>query len=102
MTILTVTKALVELKLLDSRIHNGIAKLSSVEVIEGDRPPSGFKSVDEFNQAATSLLQSVQDLISRRQKIKNAIVKSNAVALVTIGRAEMTVAEAIDKIQGSG
>jgi hypothetical protein len=82
MVVLTITKALVELKLLDSRINNGITKLLPVEVIEGDRPPSGFKSVAEFNQAATSLLQSVQDLIERRQKIKNAIVKSNAVTLV--------------------
>jgi hypothetical protein len=35
-------------------------------------------------------------LINRRQKIKNAIVKSNAVTLASINSVEMTVAEAIE------
>ena len=40
---------------------------------------------------------AITDLIKRRDKIKAAIVKSNAIIMVEIAGKKMTVAEAIDK-----
>ena len=93
-----VTKGLNELKLLDSRIMRKIkdasfisaAKLSAVNV-------DGKVSKEEFKANAKADYMAITDLIKRRDKIKAAIVKSNAIIMVEIAGKKMTVAEAIDK-----
>ena len=93
-----VTKGLNELKLLDSRIMRkmkdasfiSVAKLSAVNV-------DGKGSKEEFKANAKADYMAITDLIKRRDKIKAAIVKSNAIIMVEIAGKKMTVAEAIDK-----
>ena len=93
-----VTKGLNELKLLDSRILRRIneaefisaAKLSVTNV-------NGKITKEEFKNRAKADYMSITDLIKRRNKIKSAIIQSNAVTMVEIAGKKMTVAEAIDK-----
>lgn len=93
-----VTKGLNELKLLDSRIMRKIegadfisaAKLSATNV-------NGKVTKEEFKIAAKADYMAISDLIKRRDKIKSAIIKSNAITMVEIAGKKMTVAEAIDK-----
>lgn len=93
-----VTKGLNELKLLDSRIHRkihegefvGAAKVSAVNI-------NGKTTKEAFKNNAKADYQSIMDLISRRNKIKSAIIMSNAKTVVEVAGKQMTVAEAIDK-----
>ncbi len=93
-----VTKGLNELKLLDSRINRKIqeanfisaAKLSASNV-------DGKVTKEEFKEHAKADYMAITDLIKRRNQIKAAIVKSNAITMVEVAGKKMTVAEAIDK-----
>lgn len=92
-----VTKALNELKLLDSRIKREIDAGSFVvgaKTVETKVNPSTTK--EEFAKNAKATYQSILDLIDRRSKIKAAIVQSNAVTEVVINDEKMTVATAIE------
>jgi hypothetical protein len=51
---------------------------------------------EDFKQSANSDFQSANDLMARRDKIKNAIVLSNATTLVDIAGTKMTVSQAIE------
>ena len=98
-TKMSITRALNELTLLESRISRAISesvftthkKASSKNVL------NGRKTVEEFSQEAKASLQSVQALIERRKQIKELIVASNAVTKVTVGAKEYTVASAIER-----
>ena len=87
---ISITRALVELKTLDKRIQKGID--TSVFVSYKGQ----FYQPAEGAKEAASSYQSVNDLIERRKKIKSAIIKSNANTMVKICGTEMTVAEAIE------
>jgi len=90
MSSISITRALVELKTLDSRIQKKID--TSVYVSykgQFHQPADGVKD-------ALANFQSANDLIERRKKIKSAIITSNATAKVTICGQEMTIAEAIE------
>lgn len=90
MSKISITRALVELKTLDSRIQKKI-DTSVFVTFKGQfhQPVEGIKD-------AASNFQSVNDLIERRKKIKSAIVSSNASTKITICGQEMTIAEAIE------
>lgn len=90
MSKISITRALVELKTLDSRIQKKIDTSVFVSYKgQFHQPSEGIKD-------AASNFQSIVDLIDRRKKIKSAIVSSNATTKVSICGAEMTVAEAIE------
>lgn len=93
---LTVAKALNELKLLDSRISRKINESILAGFTVGKKVMTGFNSVEEIEQRAKSDFQSVNDLIERRNKIKSAVVVSNATTSVEISGKIYTVAEAIE------
>lgn len=90
MSKISITRALVELKTLDSRIQKKI-DTSLFVTFKGQfhQPAEGIKD-------AAANFQSVNDLIERRKKIKSAIVTSNATTKITVCGQEMTVAEAIE------
>lgn len=98
MTMMTVTRALNELKLLDKRITDTVngskfvscAKRSSKKVDQ-------LCTKEEFEQNAKSNYQSILDLIKRRNEIKSKIVNSNAKTIIEVAGVEMTVAEAIER-----
>lgn len=93
---MSIHRGLVELKNLDKRIQKAQAK-SFIGVQNGSQAPAGYPSVVTFAQEAKANLQSIRDLIERRNRIKSAITASNAVTVVRINGREMTVAEAIDR-----
>ncbi len=96
---ISVTRGLAELKLLEKRIETNVSQSTFVAVQLGDKPLTGYKSLEEFQTRAQASLQTVNDLITRRQRIKAAIVVSNATTLVRVGMETMTVAEAIERKQ---
>jgi hypothetical protein len=93
---MSITQALAELKLLEKRLEKA-SNLSGWVLLSTKAQP-----VDEakLRQKGTSEYQSYMDLLSRRNRIKHAIVMSNANTLVKIGAGETafkgTVAEAIE------
>ena len=97
MRTISITEALRELKLLDSRISKqtrdgkfvGAAKKSSAMI--------GVQTKEVFEKAAKSAFESITSLIANRNALKSAIVKSNATTIVEVGGKTMTVAEAIER-----
>lgn len=90
MSKISITRALVELKTLDSRIQKKIDRATFVSFGgQFHKPAEGVKD-------AVSDYQSINDLIERRKKIKSAIITSNATTQVSICGQTMTVAEAIE------
>lgn len=90
-------RALAEIKLLDKRITQGYNNTDFVTYQIGSEKPKKYASVEEFNQKATSALQSVFDLVKRRNEIKSKLILINATTKVKVGSVEMTIAEAIER-----
>lgn len=100
MTKMTVTRALVELKRLDSQIelatNTGVFAAATVGKNDFTKVLNSHKTKAEIRSVINGSFQKVEDLIAHRTKLKNAIVASNAVTQVTLGEKRMTVAQAID------
>lgn len=95
---ISITEALVELKLYDAKINKALSSTTFV----GSKKKSESKvdnvvNLDTFITAAKSGYQSVSDLIKNRAAIKSAVVQSNAVTNVEIAGKAYTVAEAIER-----
>lgn len=98
LTKLTITRGLVELKLLDKRINDRIHSINFVGVVQGKKDiTTKLLKKEELEKEAQSGLQSIKDLIERRKKIKSLIVASNAETKVTIGDKKYTIADAIER-----
>lgn len=99
---ISVHRALTLLKTLDAQINRAIAGGTFMAVVKGkdelvmNQDIRNLKVADVEAKIKTDL-QSVQDLIVRRNKIKAAIVASNAVTVVSVAGVQMTVAEAIER-----
>lgn len=103
-----VTQALDELKLLEARINRAIREAVFVTVEVGTKrevDPS-FGTVGDFNTLAQSNFDRIKGLIDRWNKIKSAIVLSNAgiktneryeLVTINVGDQKMTVAEALER-----
>jgi hypothetical protein len=93
-TKISITRALAELKLLDSRITKATQEIRFAVCVT---KKSNYNiNKNEFTAQTLAKHQSLMDLISRREKIKSAILKSNATTLVSIGSKEMAVIDAIE------
>ena len=92
---MTITEGLVELKLLGSRIEKELKDTQFVGTLPNDK--KGTEVEINFVEKAKASYQSITDLIKRRDAIKRAIVKANAVTTLAIGGVTMTIAEAIEK-----
>ena len=95
-TEISVTRALAELKILDSRISSALSVIAVVDAQKDGKLSSG-KTEEEFKKDAKATVKSVEDLIQRRSTIKRAIVLKNATTEVTIAGVTMTVAEAVEQ-----
>ena len=95
---ISITEALNELKLYDSKINKAIANAKLASAAKKSSDKVGVVKKEEFEERAKASYQSVTDLIANRNALKSAIVKSNAVTEVTINGKTMTVAEAIERI----
>lgn len=98
---MSITRALVELKNLDNKIKQAIQGVHFIGVTTGkDNNKKVFIPSGNDVASAQQLIQGNFDkatqLISNRQKIKAAVVKSNAVTEVRLAGKLLTVAEAIE------
>lgn len=94
---MTVHQALAELKVLDSRITKAIAGGKYMDVKRHCDKKIGGVDVGEYcTKTIRASYDSAIGLIARRNAIKRAVVKSNAVTTVDIGGTTYTVAEAIE------
>ncbi len=99
---ITVHRALTQLKTLDGQINKATTQGVFVAMTKGDKKLVTTAAVRTLTaEAVTTKIkadyQSAKDLIVQRNKIKSAIVASNAVTKVTVAGVEMTVAEAIER-----
>ncbi|MFC4427118.1 hypothetical protein [Deinococcus navajonensis] len=94
---ITLTHALKELKLLDSRIVTRIGGLKAIRVRRANVPSVAGLGREQFETEARSAYQAIRALIARRDAIKAAVVEANATTRVTIGTETMTVAAAIER-----
>ena len=96
---ITITRALNELKLLDSKISKAIngAKFVTYGKNSDTRIAGLALTKDEFTERAIRDLQSIHQLMDNREATKASIVASNATTVVVVGGVEMTVASAIEK-----
>ena len=94
---ISITEALNELKLYDSKINKAIANAKLASAAKKSSDKVGVVKKEDFEERAKASYQSVTDLIANRNTLKSAIVKSNAVTEVIINGKAMTVAEAIER-----
>ena len=94
---ISITEALNELKLYDSKILKAITNAKLVGAAKKSSDKVGVFKKEDFEDRAKASYQSVTDLIANRNALKSAIVKSNAVTEVIVNGKTMTVAEAIER-----
>lgn len=92
---MTIHRALVELKNIDKRISDTIESTTFVNYTKHGNKVVGGVSLDDFKKNATAAYDKIADLIKRRNAIKAALSKSNAVTQIDVGGTVYTVAEAI-------
>ena len=100
MSTMSITRALVTLKTLNSQIESAIQSGKFVSRTIGKnqfrKVFGSTDSVEAMSAKIQSSFDTVDGLIARRTRIKSAIVLSNATTKVTVLGQEMTVAECID------
>lgn len=94
---MSIQRGLAELKLLDKRIKNAMVGAKLVAVRIGEKPVTGYKDDEEFQALASAKIDSITDLIKRRDAIKGAIVVANATTSVKVGSETLTIATAIER-----
>jgi hypothetical protein len=94
MSKISIARALVELKTLDSRIRKYTDQTQWI--MYKTKNKNSNVSEEEYKKTTQSEFQSLNDLICRRDALKNAIMKSNSVTEVELGGNKMTVAQAIE------
>lgn len=95
MTKISVTRALAQIKSLNAKIQRATAA-PFIALAVGGKPQNFTGNSQEVEALLKSNLQSVQDLIEQRDKLKVAIVKSNAVTTLEVNGKQYTVAGAIE------
>lgn len=87
---LTITRALAELKILDKRINNVINNTTFISTkVVG-------QAYKDHESETRSGWQSFNDLVDRYNRLRRAVIASNATTRVKINGNEMSVAEAIE------
>ena len=94
---LSITEALNELKLFDSKIRKAIANAAFCGAAKKSADTVGIVRKEDFDERAKASYQSVTDLIANRNTLKSAIVKSNAETMITVDGKSMTRAEGIER-----
>lgn len=92
---MTIHRALAELKLIDSKIEKAINDINPTGLMQKDKLVNNLYDKSKFEDDARAKYQSINDLISRKIKIKSAIVNINAITQVEIAGNKMTIADAI-------
>lgn len=93
----TLTRALVELKLYDSKIEKAIRSLTPVSYSINGIVSEHRQTSKEFIDTYNAQMQSISDLRNNKVNIKNALMKANAEVIVKIGDKEYTILEALNR-----
>lgn len=93
----TLTRALVELKLYDSKIDKAIKDLKAVSYSVNNIVTDYRTTPKEFINDYNSQMQSITDLRNNKIILKNALMKANAETKVKIGEKEYTILEALNR-----
>lgn len=90
---MSVTQALAELKLLRKRFERVLSDAEFITL----KTKTKQLDTEAFKRSAVGSYQSFKDLLSRYNRIKAAIVVSNATARVTVAGREYSIAEAVER-----
>lgn len=93
---MTIHRGLAELKLIDSKIEKAISLIEPTGIMQLCKLVNGFHKKEDFEAEAKAKFQSVIDLITRKNKIKSAIVATNGITTINIAGVKMTIADAIN------
>jgi len=98
---ITITRALAELKMLNDRIMKKVEATQFCDIYQNrkDMALKSHRPKKEFEDVLKANMESITDLMSRRERIKAAVVISNATTDVKIAGDTMKVAEAIERKQ---
>lgn len=96
---LSIHRALTELKMLNHRIEAATNDVSTVLANRKSNSKINGVEIQEYEKQMQSSYDKVVSLIDYRNRIKSLVVESNAKTKVTVGKEEMTVAEAIERKQ---
>lgn len=96
---LSIHRALTELKMLNHRIEAATNEVSTVLANRKSNSKINGVEIQEYEKQMQSSYDKVVGLIGYRNLIKSLVVESNARTNVTVGKEEMTVAEAIERKQ---
>jgi len=96
---LSIHRALTELKMLNHRIEAATNEVSAVLANRKSNSKINGVEIQEYEKQMQSSYDKVVSLIDYRNRIKSLVVESNAKTKVTVGKEEMTVAEAIERKQ---
>lgn len=94
---MTIHRGLAELKLIDSKIAKKMENLRVLTLQQGEKPIEGRYSLEQWKDVVQGAFDSVNDLIIRKDKIKSAIVRVNAVTMIDINGKKISIADAITK-----
>lgn len=94
---ISITEALNELKLYDSKIRKAIENAKFCGASKKSSDKVGVIKKENFDNRAKASYQSITDLIANRNELKSAIVKSNAETVITVNGKSMTRAEGIER-----
>lgn len=95
-TIMSIHRALAEIKLYDKKIYDTMNKKFVMAEKTRYTKIDGV-SRDELEMTMEANLQSLMSLMTNRQRLKNAIVVSNTNTFVNIAGEPMSVADAIER-----
>lgn len=98
---MSITRALATLKTLDTKIERASGNLTAVALQKGQGSATvvvGSQATPEqFAGKVKDDYKSILDMIAMRNALKKAIVTANATTKVTVGKVEMTIAEAVER-----
>ena len=93
---MSVHRALAELKTYEDRLTKATGAVFVIANPKGNDKISG-KTIDDVSNEIKGNFASYASLAENQRRIKAAVVKSNAVTIITIAGTEYTVAEAIER-----
>lgn len=97
---ISLTRALATVKSLENKIEKATATLTLFGIQKGIGTFATMngtsKTPEEFKQSVKEAYQALGDMLATRTAIKRAIILANAHTMVTVGKTEMTIAEAIE------
>lgn len=91
---MTIHQGLCELKIIDNRISDSMRECVITSNRNNNDKIDGM-TIEEVKSTLKGHFDRTQSLMARKIAIKSAIVQSNAITMVTVGGATMSVAQAI-------